>query len=91
MELLIIIVTAGVCSGRSILSLTNQSMPCDNESRHVTAVSELALIVPAAESTFHLCKDIYVPDIYRKNNLIFIKYLVLRQAPRLEDKNTSEG
>ena len=27
----------------------------------------------AAESTFYLCKDIYVLDIYRNNNLILIK------------------
>ena len=36
-------------------------------------VSELALIVPATESTFHLCINIYVLDIYPKNSYIFIK------------------
>ena len=36
-------------------------------------VSELALFVPAAESTFHLCTAIYVLDIYRDNNCILIK------------------
>ena len=35
-------------------------------------VSELALIFPAAKSTFHLCVDIHVLDIYRDNNCIFI-------------------
>ena len=72
MDVLIVTVTAGVCSGRSILSLTYQSMICDNERRHITAVSELTLIVPATESTFHLCINIHVLDMYRKisHNLI---------------------
>ena len=30
-------------------------------------------LAPAAKSTFHLCKDIYVLDIYRKNSHILIK------------------
>lgn len=47
MEVLIVTVTAAICSGGSILSLTNQSMTCDHESRHVTAASELALITSA--------------------------------------------
>lgn len=48
-------------------------MTYDNERRHVTAVSELTLVVPAAKSTFHLCINIYVLDIYPKNSYIFIK------------------
>jgi hypothetical protein len=73
MEVLIVTVTAGVCSGRSILSLTNQSMTCDNGSLNVTAASELTPIVPATESAFHLCIDIYVLDIYSKCSHILIK------------------
>lgn len=45
----------------------------DNGSRHVTAASELILIVPATESTFYLCIEIYVLDMYRENHHILIK------------------